>query len=218
LEAADNAKNGSIETINSDDFVNEVTTTETLVLSRVTSPLISYALRCMNAGKKSIIKGMDIGEKLASIVRKFEVTTIPEVYDRLDIWVENATKRLQVQYKSADHIEDMKDCILVLLESCATLEEYYKKIEAMFSDKETTGILFSTIHKAKGLEAENVYILQPEKIPLVRKDQSPTDIQQEQNCALVAYTRSKNRMVFVKDTTKPKKNKKTETDTDNDNE
>ena len=58
-------------------------------------------------------------------------------------------------------------------------------------------IMLSTVHKAKGLEAENVYIICPELLPFRHKNQQFWEIQQENNLAYVAITRAKNRLVYV---------------------
>jgi len=75
------------------------------------------------------------------------------------------------------------------------LDELYTRIESIFSD-DVQGISFSTVHKAKGLEARNVYLLRPDLFPhpMAKK---PWEIQQETNIHYVAATRSLENLYFI---------------------
>ncbi len=70
------------------------------------------------------------------------------------------------------------------------------KINAMFEDKQA-GIWLSTIHRAKGLEADNVFIIDGHKLPYNFGGQV-WQKQQEANLAYVAYTRAKDSLTIVK--------------------
>jgi len=58
-------------------------------------------------------------------------------------------------------------------------------------------VWLSTVHKAKGLEEERIYIVNPEQIPLKFKGQSPAQYQQELNLAYVAITRAKKSLTIM---------------------
>ena len=73
------------------------------------------------------------------------------------------------------------------------------KINAIFSDNaENGGIILSTIHKSKGLEADRVFIIHSELMPskFAKKAWERT---QEKNLIYVAYTRAKSVLGFVSD-------------------
>ena len=59
-------------------------------------------------------------------------------------------------------------------------------------------VVLSSVHRAKGLEAENVVILHPEKMPHPMATLE-WEIEQEYNIKYVAITRSMNRLVFVRE-------------------
>jgi superfamily I DNA/RNA helicase len=59
-------------------------------------------------------------------------------------------------------------------------------------------IKISTIHKAKGLENERVFILEYDKLPWKRFDMQPWEITQELNLKYVAITRAKQELYLVK--------------------
>jgi ATP-dependent exoDNAse (exonuclease V) beta subunit len=62
--------------------------------------------------------------------------------------------------------------------------------------KKKEGIALSTIHKAKGLEANNVYIACPSLMPS-RSATQDWEKEQEHNLMYVAFTRAKNKLVFL---------------------
>ena len=67
----------------------------------------------------------------------------------------------------------------------------------MFSD-DVEGVVFSTVHKAKGLQSPTVYILNPELMPSAHAS-SDWEIQQEENIQYVAYTRAQVQLVFIRE-------------------
>ena len=78
-----------------------------------------------------------------------------------------------------------------------TAEVVIGKLEGLFADK-SEGITLPTIHKSKGLEADRVFIIHPEKMPskFARQD---WELVQEENLRYVAYTRAKHLLGFVVD-------------------
>lgn len=76
-------------------------------------------------------------------------------------------------------------------------------IERLFSDRNSEeAITLSTIHRAKGLENDRVFILYPEKLPLTWKNQKRHELDQEYNVAFVAYSRAKKTLVMVRESDK----------------
>ena len=90
---------------------------------------------------------------------------------------------------------DAINTLLILSEKFDTKEELIAHIKDIFKE-DSKGVCLSTVHKAKGLEAENVYILcnssMPSKLAVHEWEK-----QQERNIMYVAYTRAKNKMGFV---------------------
>ena len=69
-----------------------------------------------------------------------------------------------------------------------------EKIKSLFSDKKMRGVSLSTIHKAKGLECENVFIY---PAPNSNAKLEEWEKEQERNLEYVAYTRAKNKLKFL---------------------
>jgi superfamily I DNA/RNA helicase len=90
---------------------------------------------------------------------------------------------------------DVINALTILAEKYKTQTDLIKHIKEIFQE-DSKGVCLSTIHKAKGLEAENVYILchstMPSKLAVHNWEKL-----QEQNLMYVAYTRAKNLLGFV---------------------
>ena len=73
----------------------------------------------------------------------------------------------------------------------------FTRIDEIFpSRSKKGGISLSTVHKAKGLEADNVYIICESLMPS-QSAKKEWEIKQEYNLMYVAYTRAKNKLGFV---------------------
>jgi DNA helicase II / ATP-dependent DNA helicase PcrA len=58
-------------------------------------------------------------------------------------------------------------------------------------------VLLSTVHRAKGLEAERVFLLYPDKLPLQWENQQAWELRQEMNLKYVALIRAWAELYFV---------------------
>ena len=56
----------------------------------------------------------------------------------------------------------------------------------------------STIHKSKGLEADNIFIIEPQLMP-AKWAQQEWEFEQEKNLDYVARTRAKHNLYYVND-------------------
>lgn len=185
-----------------------------MVLCRNNAPLTKAYAELISMGKKCFIRGKDIGKNLNSLLKKVKCNnlgvdlTSDGVFGRLylDLFesrnkIMKETKLLASEVMEMSIISskyDMIKTLEVLAEGCKTTEELSKKIDSIFSDKTKEGIALSTIHKAKGLEANNVYIVMHSLMPNKSAVQK-WEKDQEMNLMYVAYTRAKNKLSFVKE-------------------
>jgi superfamily I DNA/RNA helicase len=96
--------------------------------------------------------------------------------------------------------------IITLLDTIKTMEslpstvvnrrDLDKFINDVFSDEGKEGIQLSTIHRAKGLESDNVFIICPSLIPS-RLATMAWEIDEEKHLQYVMCTRPKNKLNFV---------------------
>ena len=89
------------------------------------------------------------------------------------------------------------ESINILSENVRTIEELINKVKAIFTDDaDDEYICLSTIHKAKGLEANNVFLLAPSLIPSIYAKED-WELKQENNLMYVAITRAKKTLSFI---------------------
>ena len=71
-------------------------------------------------------------------------------------------------------------------------------INRLFTDEKVeNAVMLSTAHKSKGLEANRVLILLPNKLPLTWQNQLDWQLKQELNLKYVALTRARKELVFI---------------------
>jgi DNA helicase-2/ATP-dependent DNA helicase PcrA len=200
LEAAANAIEGVIGNLTPEQFAQQVQPGD-MVLCRTNAPLVAPAFNLIRQGVKAIVRGRDIGANLAALAKRFEGDTLAETEANLQDYYTTERRRLERRQASEAQVQALDDKVETLraiLEQCERPDQIAEKIELIFSD-DNAGVVFSSVHRAKGLEAERVYILRPSLLPLKRKDMQPWELEQEHNCQYVAYTRSKRELYFITD-------------------
>jgi superfamily I DNA/RNA helicase len=92
-------------------------------------------------------------------------------------------------------LEDKVVTLLFLAKLSTNIEDLKVKIRTIFTD-EIKGIVLSTIHKIKGLEASRVFIIRPDLLPM--KTIKGWQQIQEKNLEYVAITRAKTELIYDK--------------------
>jgi len=207
IEAWDKAPEGILESINMANFLNQVKNGE-FVLCRMTAPLVELALALIARRKKAYVKGRDIGDGLITLIDTVAdsdfCTSSDEFIDTLNMitteMAQNMLKNDEFEGQmQAEVLFDKRDAITVMFNQTIgdnRIESLKHMIENMFAE-DSDGICLSTIHKAKGCEADTVYILKNDIMPLKRAYGNPIQLSQEYNLMYVAYTRSKNALYFI---------------------
>ena len=215
IEAKQGAEEGVILDCVSLDDVHD----GDMVLCRNNAPLLQVYCKLLEQGKRAYIRGSDVGKNLQNIVigthKDYLYTNLKRdgvfirlyedlfnsrkaIMERYGISQEDAMKHETIQAKL-----DMIRALEVLGADLTTTEELTKKIEDIFPKNDKgEGIMLSTVHKAKGLEADNVFIacasLMPSKSAL-----DEWQVQQERNLMYVAYTRAKKVLGFLNEEETP---------------
>lgn len=198
LEAAPNAKEGEVRYNMPNHKAVAEMVSGNMVLCRLNAPLVKVAYALIRSGKKAIIRGRDIGKGLITLVDKMKAANIPELVKKLEDYRRRELEKLVKKGARAatmTSLNDRVDTLIELTDGIYDLSELRNRINTIFSDKEE-GVICSSVHRAKGLEAESVYILHPEMMPFP-KAEKPWEIQQEMNILYVAITRSKRLLTFV---------------------
>ena len=200
IEAAPWAEDGVINNISKAQF-EAVVETHDLVMCRCNAPLVGPAFSLIRQGKKAVVLGRDIGEGLIALIRriqdKYKVNELKPMLVELAQYVKSEVAKLTELNRAgmAQTLQDKYETILALSDGCEGVDDVLHRIDKVFSD-EADGVVFSSVHRAKGLEAERTYIIEPKLMPHPYASRD-WELVQEYNIKYVALTRSKREMTFV---------------------
>lgn len=206
IEAADFAQEGIVEEVTD----MKKAKAGDMVLCRVTSDLVKCCMKYICAGIPAYVKGQDIGAGLKTIIKRSKKTEVSDLFeflqDELYKIQTNIAKRKNISMEEAKDeyryiaFQDKINTLNVIAFDCEDTGAMVKKIDNLFKDNDS-GICFSTIHKSKGLEADNVFIIALNKWPLMKAMSNPIQAVQERNLQYVSITRAKKALYFVNEET-----------------
>ena len=167
-----------------------------MVLCRYNAPLVSAFYDLISQGKSAYVLGRDMTKGLITAVQKVSKNNNMGVEEFKQLFEQDFTynyQRLLNQNKEnqAMALEDKRDCIMIFVQKATTVGGIIEEIKRVFDGSDKGEIMLSTVHKAKGLEADNVYILATERMP------HPFGNKEENNICYVAITRAKKNLFFV---------------------
>lgn len=158
---------GVIDRIDTLDELVEGAKTGDFVLSRTNAPLMRVALRLLRENKPVIIRGRDFGSTLQTMVRLLgkgaAAYSITAFLAALDVYQEKQTAKL-LALKRDDRVAllvDKCDTLRYIARDMATVGNLGDRIRDLFVDRVADAVICSTVHKAKGLESDRVYLLEP---------------------------------------------------------
>ena len=174
-----------------------------LVVCRTTKPLISLAFRAMRQRIPVKIVGREIGQGLKTLIGKMRANDVDDLIVKLEQWAaREIDKAIAKQLDSkVDQLQDKLDAILCLIdglpETARSIQDLTACIDSLFNNN-VQALTLSTIHKAKGTEAQRVWWLNSEDCPSKWARQL-WQKQQEINLMYVAITRAKTELMYVSD-------------------
>jgi superfamily I DNA/RNA helicase len=199
---------GHIESITESDLWSNKPcrlTTGDMVICRKTAPLVRLCIRLITQGIAATVKGRAIGELIKGDLK--EIAKMPGFrYPNFNDAVSAYRAAKQQRYEGLENEEQLLEALKDKLEALTAiyksqpqatcighLENY---IDSLFSD-ETSPITLSTCHRAKGLEGDRIFIISPNDLPMVWRNQQGWQLEQEHNLLYVALTRSKSELYVV---------------------
>jgi DNA helicase-2/ATP-dependent DNA helicase PcrA len=170
-----------------------------MILSRFNAPLLILAMRLLEANKKISFAGRDIQQELFDLVESFNCLTVGDLLCKVENWKKEKLDRIERRgtYQDKAQIMDKYYSIVVLakrLKSTDSPRNIFNEISSSF--KNYGGIVLSTVHKAKGLEATNVWLLDRDKMSST-DGLVDGDSEAERNILYVALTRAKKALYFI---------------------
>jgi len=202
IECPEGTPEGKVAWLSDKEFKNELKSGD-MVLCRLTAPLVKLCFQLLRQRIPAKIKGRDIGENIANKVkqimkREVDMGRFPQ---NLYSWRDSQLELLRAKFGSEDQQQNVED-ITAVLEICFTtfnphsVSGFMEDIKLLFNDG-ASPITLCTVHRAKGLENDRVFIVRPDKLPLSRKGMTAAQSKQEMNLKYVAITRAKKELYFV---------------------
>lgn len=193
-EAAPNAPAGSVTRLDRAKLLDKARPGD-VVISRSNAPLAALLRDCIRANIPAVIRGRDYGEALIAMIRRFDPTTVEQLTRQAEDFAAKETQRAaridnpRVAARAVDRV----NTLLAFCEGARSVEEVAATIQRYFSN--TTGegrLLLTTTHKAKGLEWDNVYLLNQTYRGGIGSDEA-------KNLYYVAITRARTNLVLVEE-------------------
>lgn len=189
LQAAPTAPEGIVRTVSPETLEREVAAGD-FVLSRTNAPLVSLCFKLVKAGKRAAIQGRAIGDGLANWVKATNAATVAELMNCLRDWRRAEVERLEALERDTEAVIDRAECLEAIASGATSVDAVLTRIERLFTNEDPTGrVLLSSTHRAKGLEADRVWLLRDTYM----KFEGP----EEANLLYVAITRSKRELIYV---------------------
>lgn len=202
IRAMDDAPEGEVHYVSEERFANDVEEND-LVLCRVNAPLVGTAYRLLKRKKRVVVRGRDIGQGLTSLLKKAEELAksgrMEDVMEAATVITREAIAKYMAIPNGRGEMraataQDRLDCLTEISTECQSVSEMKRAIQILFEKKDGDGkpvnvVVLGTVHRTKGLEANRVWILQPNLIPHPMA-KNKTESEQERNLAYVAVTRA----------------------------
>lgn len=177
------------------------------ILCRNTFPLVSFAYALIQRKVPCKVLGRETGFALNGLIDKCcpadSVVPLDDMLKELDSYeIRESRKCLDRNNElGAELVQDRCACIRVLADSLEsnrrTVQGLKMVIDDLFTDKNTAVLTLCTVHKSKGLEWDEVYILDKDKYMPSKFAKRPWEITQEKNLLYVAQTRAKTNLFFI---------------------
>jgi superfamily I DNA/RNA helicase len=198
FSAADTNPLGTVDSIGMDKIFDQAQPGD-FVLSRKNAPLMGLCLGFLKRGIAARIEGRDVAAGLRAIVNSFRAKSVPAFIERVEGWHKKQAARAQkisresTRENKLAEVKDKAEMLVALAEGCASVPEILTRVNTLFGDSESGEVekkfvVCSSVHRAKGLEADRVFVLVH---TLSEKGR------EEKNISYVAYTRAKSHLTMV---------------------
>jgi superfamily I DNA/RNA helicase len=177
-----------------------------MVLCRTNAPLVRTAYMLWGEKRRAYIQGRKLADPLLRTLKEY-TGIYGENASTLDFrgWLEDYARehharllRDNASNGAITELEDRVGCLSTLAMQCNTVAALNADIDRLFSDGKDpkTNVRLSSVHRAKGLESDVVWVLEPDLMPHPRATLD-WEKGQERNIAYVAATRAIKSLRFV---------------------
>lgn len=164
------------------------------IICRNNAPLFKLAFLFLKQSRGVNLVGTDLGPQLVRALKKLGLPAMPqiEVMNAIDAWAREKMRKAKVSARAA--VADRAECLRVFASFGPTLGGAIAHAEHLFKAQGPIQLLSG--HKAKGLEWDVVYHLDPWRIPS-QYAETLEDQNQELNVRYVIETRPKQKLLLV---------------------
>lgn len=188
------------------------------VLCRNIAPIVKLGLKLIGAGRSAYIAGRDIGAPLIKAAKTLGEADLQQSIIR---WEADETAKAGKNLALLERVKDISEALLGVVQFAEIKDKntLVLTLQSLFA-KTDGSIVLSTIHRAKGLEWDDVYILDYWRMPqkwilyLIRKQEEEKALaaergqdfdqpsltwmlRQESNLKYIALTRTKSLLTFI---------------------
>jgi hypothetical protein len=175
------------------------------ILCRNARPVVEAAFLLIRNKIPAKVAGRDIGQGLVKLVEKMKARTIKDLAERLEKYRMREAGRLNAKKGAESKIallDDKLDTLHVFMEEAgphAGIGTLIANINALFGDNGgmAGAVSCSTVHKAKGLEWDRVFVLDADLYMPSKWARQDWERKQEENLMYVAATRAKRELRYV---------------------
>jgi hypothetical protein len=185
----DGAPQGEISWSRSDP---ELFTSQHMILCRNNAPLFRAILAKIRAQEPCQVLSSFL-DSFHGFIRGFKTRFSSDLVAKVDHWFEKERELAKTRSKLS-LLADKRETVKLLAGQFSLTEDILRMLDKLKESR--SGPIFATIHKAKGLEYPNVYILRPELLGGFGDDQTPEQKQQEANLHYVAITRAQETLTY----------------------
>jgi DNA helicase II / ATP-dependent DNA helicase PcrA len=164
------------------------------IICRNNAPLLKTAYALLREGRGIHLVGTDLGPQLVRALKKLSPDmnlSQEKVYEAVNLWEQDKLRKA----RDSSIVTDKAECLRVFAGFGPTLGAAIAYCERLFTEKGPIQLLSG--HKAKGLEWDTVYHLDPQRIPSPWSKDGEA-LEQEYNVKYVIETRAKSELFFVR--------------------
>lgn len=192
MNAPDWAQEGEVKTLASWDI--EHLSADAVIVCRNNAPIFKLAIMLLSEGRYPQIVGNDIGKTLLKALTKLGDASMPQA-EALQKWeVFRMNKISKAREHARASAEDFCRCLRIFIERGDTLGAAVQYANYLMT--QTGPIKMMTGHKSKGLEFDNVYILDRQLLR-IQDDDGRSGKNQDKNLLYVMQTRAKKTLTYI---------------------
>lgn len=182
---------------------------DSAIICRLNAPLVNMAFLCLANGRGFTFLGQDMAKNLKGLIKKIagyagknltkkdKQMLQSAILAKHKVWHDTSIAEAKAKNKPelVAGIQDRSSCARTIIKNSATLGEMMDYCDVIFSSAEP-GLTLTTGHRSKGFEWDNVFHLDPWRIPskfAIRAAEAGdySQLQQERNLKYVIETRTK---------------------------